>query len=198
MSRTYDLIVVGAGMAGVAAANKCAAQGWRVAIVDSLPYGGTCALRGCDPKKILRRGAEIIDSARLMRGKGINDAGLSINWPDLMRHKQGFTDPVPDSMENGLAGNGVATLHGQARFTGRNRGGPFPDRHRCPTAPAGLSRPRAPHRQHRLPGPGRPAGADPVRRRRLHLLRVRPPRRPGRRVTGHRRPRERPAEELRP
>ncbi len=121
MSRTYDLIVVGAGMAGVAAANKCAAQGWRVAIVDSLPYGGTCALRGCDPKKILRRGAEIIDSARLMRGKGINDAGLSINWPDLMRHKQGFTDPVPDSMENGLAGNGVATLHGQARFTGRNR-----------------------------------------------------------------------------
>ena len=32
MSRTYDLIVIGAGMAGVAAANKCAAQGWRVAI----------------------------------------------------------------------------------------------------------------------------------------------------------------------
>ena len=121
MSRTYDLIVIGAGMAGVAAANKCAAQGWGVAIVDSLPYGGTCALRGCDPKKILRRGAEIIDSARLMRGQGINDAGLSINWPDLMRHKHGFTDPVPDRMEDGLAGNGVATLHGQARFTGRDR-----------------------------------------------------------------------------
>lgn len=29
-------------------------QGWKVAIVDELPYGGTCALRGCDPKKILR------------------------------------------------------------------------------------------------------------------------------------------------
>ncbi len=118
MSRTYDLIVIGAGMAGAAAANKCAAQGWQVAIVDCLPYGGTCALRGCDPKKILRRGAEIIDSAQLMRGKGINDAGLSINWPDLMRHKHGFTDPVPDAMEHGLASNGVATLHGQARFTG--------------------------------------------------------------------------------
>ncbi|WP_341242683.1 FAD-binding protein, partial [uncultured Nocardioides sp.] len=35
MTQTYDLIVVGAGMAGVAAANKCAAQGWSVAIVDS-------------------------------------------------------------------------------------------------------------------------------------------------------------------
>jgi glutathione reductase (NADPH) len=118
MSQHFDLIVIGVGMAGAAAANKCAAQGWQVAIVDALPYGGTCALRGCDPKKILRRGAEIIDSARLMRGKGIDDADLSINWPDLMKHKHGFTDPVPQSMEDGLTGNGVTTLHGHARFTG--------------------------------------------------------------------------------
>ena len=118
MSQHFDLIVIGAGMAGVAAANKCAAQGWQVAIVDALPYGGTCALRGCDPKKILRRGAEIIDSARLMRGKGIDDADLSINWADLMKHKHGFTDPVPQNMEDGLTGSGVTTLHGHARFTG--------------------------------------------------------------------------------
>ncbi|MGB7448619.1 MAG: NAD(P)/FAD-dependent oxidoreductase [Ornithinimicrobium sp.] len=118
MSQHYDLIVIGAGMAGVAAANKCAAQGWQVAIVDSLPYGGTCALRGCDPKKILRRAAEIIDSACLMRGNGIDDADLSIDWADLMEHKHGFTDPVPHNMEAGLTSNGVATLHGHARFTG--------------------------------------------------------------------------------
>lgn len=120
MSETYDLIVIGAGMAGVAAANKCGAAGWRVAIVDALPYGGTCALRGCDPKKILRRGAEIVDAARLMDGKGIDPDGLSINWSDLMAHKRGFTDPVPDKMEKGLTGNGVETLHGAARFTGPN------------------------------------------------------------------------------
>jgi glutathione reductase (NADPH) len=118
MSEHFDLIVIGAGMAGVAAANKCAAQGWEVAIVDSLPYGGTCALRGCDPKKILRRGAEVIDSARLMRGKGIDDADLSINWADLMKHKHGFTDPVPRNVEDGLTGKGVTTLHGRATFTG--------------------------------------------------------------------------------
>ncbi|MBZ5733572.1 NAD(P)/FAD-dependent oxidoreductase [Nocardioides sp. TRM66260-LWL] len=117
MSQSYDLIVLGAGMAGVASANKCASQGWRVAIVDPLPYGGTCALRGCDPKKILRRGAEIIDSARLMEGKGIDAGGLSIKWGDLMKHKHGFTDPVPENMEAGLNGNGVETLHGPARFT---------------------------------------------------------------------------------
>lgn len=120
MTHSYDLIVIGAGMAGVSAANKCAAAGWRVAIVDPLPYGGTCALRGCDPKKILRRGAEIIDSARLMRGKGIDDADLSINWADLIKHKHGFTDPIPSKTEDGLSGNGVDTLHGQARFAGAN------------------------------------------------------------------------------
>ncbi|MBX3309729.1 MAG: NAD(P)/FAD-dependent oxidoreductase [Cryobacterium sp.] len=121
MNKPYDLIVIGAGMAGIAAANKCATEGWRVAIVDSLPYGGTCALRGCDPKKILRRGAEIIDGARLLRGKGIDDSELTINWGDLMKHKRGFTDPVPQRMEAGLRRNGVETLHGHARFTGRNQ-----------------------------------------------------------------------------
>ncbi len=120
MTPSYVLIVIGAGMAGVSAANKCASQGWKVAIVDALPYGGTCALRGCDPKKILRRGAEIIDSARLMRGKGIDDADLSINWADLMKHKHGFTDPVPQNMEDSLSGNGIDTLHGTARFTDKN------------------------------------------------------------------------------
>ncbi len=121
MTKQHDLIVIGAGMAGVSAADKCAARGWDVAIVDALPYGGTCALRGCDPKKILRRGAEIIDSARLMRGKGIDAGDLTINWADLMRHKHGFTDEVPQNMEDGLTGNGVTTLHGEARFTDKNR-----------------------------------------------------------------------------
>ena len=75
-------------------------------------------MRGCDPKKILRRGAEIIDSARLLSGKGIDSDGLSINWADLMKHKHGFTDPVPQSMEEGLSRSGVTTLHGRAKFTG--------------------------------------------------------------------------------
>lgn len=120
MRDDYDLVVVGAGMAGISAANKCASRGWRVAIVDALPYGGTCALRGCDPKKILRRGAEVIDSARLMRGKGIDLGALSVNWADLMKHKRGFTDPVPKNTENTLVGNGVDALHGPARFTDEN------------------------------------------------------------------------------
>lgn len=117
MTDAYDLVVIGAGMAGVAAATKAGAAGWRTAIVDELPYGGTCALRGCDPKKILRRGAEIIDAGRLLRGKGIDENGLAINWRDLMAHKRGFTDPVPARLEADLEHHGVVTLNGTATFT---------------------------------------------------------------------------------
>ncbi|MBG6226808.1 pyruvate/2-oxoglutarate dehydrogenase complex dihydrolipoamide dehydrogenase (E3) component, partial [Arthrobacter sp. CAN_A2] len=112
------MLVIGAGMAGIAAATKTASKGSKVAIVDALPYGGTCALRGCDPKKILRRGAEVVDAARLMVGKGIDSGELSINWDDLMKHKHRFTDPVPRSMEEDLQAHGVSTLHGRATFTG--------------------------------------------------------------------------------
>ncbi|WP_206454504.1 dihydrolipoyl dehydrogenase family protein [Aurantimonas marina] len=120
MTQNFDLIVLGVGMAAVSAANKCAAAGWSVAVVDELPYGGTCALRGCDPKKMLRRGAEIIDAARLMRGKGIEAGDLKIDWADLMAFKRSFTDAMPDKIEGGLDKNGVSTFHGPARFLNEN------------------------------------------------------------------------------
>ena len=71
-------------------------------------------------KKILRRGAEIIDAARLMRGKGIDENGLAINWADLMAHKRAFTDKMPPRIQSGLEKNGVETLHGAARFVNEN------------------------------------------------------------------------------
>jgi glutathione reductase (NADPH) len=57
----FDLIVIGTGSAASAAAYQCSSKGWSVAIIDSLPFGGTCALRGCDPKKVLVEAAKIVD-----------------------------------------------------------------------------------------------------------------------------------------
>ena len=114
--KSFDLVVIGAGTAATSTANRCASTGWSVAIVDELPYGGTCALRGCDPKKMLRRGAEIIDAVHLMRGKGIETDSLRINWPDLMAFKRTFTDKMPDRVEGSLIKNGITTFHGEARF----------------------------------------------------------------------------------
>jgi len=114
--KSFDLVVIGAGTAATSTANKCASEGWSVAVVDELPYGGTCALRGCDPKKMLRRGAEIVDAVHLMRGKGIETDSLRINWHDLMAFKRTFTDKMPDRVEGSLIKNGIVTFHGEAHF----------------------------------------------------------------------------------
>lgn len=120
MTQIFDLIVLGVGMAAVSAANKCADAGWSVAVVDELPYGGTCALRGCGPKKMLRRGAEIVDAARLMRGKGIHQGDMGINWAELVAFKRRFTEKMPGRIEGGLDANGVTTFHGAAKFLNEN------------------------------------------------------------------------------
>lgn len=59
MTETIDLTVIGVGIARINAAKMAARTGWSVAIMDELPYGGTCALRGCDPKKMLRAGPRL-------------------------------------------------------------------------------------------------------------------------------------------
>jgi glutathione reductase (NADPH) len=116
MDRNFDLVVIGTGVAGTTVAHTCRAAGWSVAITDELPFGGTCALRGCDPKKVLRRGAEVVEAARLMRDKGVGDPGLAIDWPGLMAFKRTFTDPVPASREKAFAEAGIAAFKGRARF----------------------------------------------------------------------------------
>ena len=116
-AKTYDLAVIGSGTAAQAASFRTRAAGWSVAVIDHLPFGGTCALRGCDPKKMLISGAEAIDMARRMRGRGVTGE-LGMSWPDLTAFKRTFTDPVPAKLEHRLAERGIDALHGRARFTG--------------------------------------------------------------------------------
>lgn len=118
MAHDFDVIVIGTGTAAGNIAGKCRQAGWSVAVIDRRPFGGTCALRGCDPKKILRRGPEIADAARRLAGQGIEPEGLRIDWPGLNAFKRRFTDPVPKKREQGFVKQGMATFHGTARFTG--------------------------------------------------------------------------------
>src|SRR6266446_10689368 len=120
MKKGFDLIVVGTGAAGSNAAQKCRKAGWEVAIIDSRPYGGTCALRGCDPKKVLVGAAELIDWNRRMQGKGVS-GDAHISWPELMQFKRTFTDPVPADQEKAFQEAGIATYHGPARFVSPER-----------------------------------------------------------------------------
>ncbi len=116
MAELYDLVVIGAGTAASAAIGKVARAGWRTAIIDYRPYGGTCALRGCDPKKMMVSAEEALSAWRHMLGNGI-DGELRIDWPALQRFKRSFTDPIPEKREKHFRELGVDTLHGTARFT---------------------------------------------------------------------------------
>ena len=118
MPRKFDVIAIGTGSGASAVASRCREAGWQVAIVDSRPFGGTCALRGCDPKKVLVGAAEAVDWNRRMEGKGIRAAKRQIDWPELMRFKRSFTEPVPKRRADGFAKAGIAAFHGRARFSG--------------------------------------------------------------------------------
>ncbi|MFB1082646.1 NAD(P)/FAD-dependent oxidoreductase [Jeotgalibacillus sp. JSM ZJ347] len=119
MQKSYDLIVIGSGSGGSVTASKARKNGWSVAVIDSRPFGGTCANRGCDPKKVLVGAAELIDWNERMKGHE-NVAGSSINWSELMAFKRQFTDPVPENKEKSFLKQGIDIYHGQASFESEN------------------------------------------------------------------------------
>lgn len=113
---SYDLIVIGTGTAAQVTAARLRRAGRSVAVIDHRPFGGTCALRGCDPKKMLVSGAEAADWARRMHRRGVVGE-LRINWKELIAFKRTFTDPVPKKREESFAKQGIDAFHGMARFT---------------------------------------------------------------------------------
>jgi glutathione reductase (NADPH) len=115
---TFDLLVIGSGSAAQAVASRCRKAGWTVAMIDKRPFGGTCALRGCDPKKVLVDAAAAVDAARRLSGKGVRCDSLAIDWTDLIRFKRTFTDPHPEQLTAKLARDGIVTFQGSARFAG--------------------------------------------------------------------------------
>jgi glutathione reductase (NADPH) len=120
MSESFDLIVIGSGTAAQVAIARVRERGWRVAVIDHRPFGGTCALRGCDPKKMMVSGEEALDAARRMRSHGV-EGELRIDWPALMAFKRSFTDLIPAKQAGHYADIGVAAYHGLARFSAPDR-----------------------------------------------------------------------------
>jgi glutathione reductase (NADPH) len=117
----FDLIVIGTGTAASTAALACRSVGWKVAIIDSLPFGGTCALRGCEPKKVLVEAAKTIDSSKRHQNKGITGSeSIRIKWSELIRFKRTFTEPFPKEREDSYVKAGIIPFHGPARFVGSN------------------------------------------------------------------------------
>ena len=113
----FDAVVVGSGTSAWYAITGLNEAGRKVAVVDERPYGGTCALRGCQPKKYLVANAEAVASAGHLVGKGIVEKPKT-DWPALQKLKNEFLDGKPEAAVSSWKDAGVATFHGLAVMTG--------------------------------------------------------------------------------
>ena len=113
----YDLIVIGSGAGGSAAATIAAREGKKVAIVEADTFGGTSPNWGDVPTKALLHAAHLFDQARLGTRFGLRSSSISYNYPTLRSWKDAAVK------RTGAGGNrsyyqneGIATLHGNAHF----------------------------------------------------------------------------------
>ncbi|MCG6155871.1 dihydrolipoyl dehydrogenase family protein [Rubinisphaera margarita] len=119
MADRFDLVILGSGPAATRVATRCAKANWQLAVIDIRPIGGTCALRGCVPKKVLVRAAELVDRAQRMSGYGTNLKNTQIEWNDLIEFKRTFTDPVTPNKRESFDELGIEVIQGRPHFTSR-------------------------------------------------------------------------------
>jgi glutathione reductase (NADPH) len=117
----YDFIALGGGNAGLGASTRVAAAGRKVALVDPADIGGLCALRGCNPKKVLVRATEVLGEVRDAGEHGIATGETRIDWNRVIDRKHRFTDPATERAERGLAESDVELIRGEPRFVAPDR-----------------------------------------------------------------------------
>ncbi|EOL49913.1 dihydrolipoyl dehydrogenase family protein [Enterococcus caccae] len=114
-----EIIIIGSGPGGLAAAYDLAAKGKKVAVVETDLWGGTCPNRGCDPKKVLYGAIEAQDNLTQLKHHGFETVP-AINWSELMTFKETFTQPVSGEQQQGLISAGIQTIKGKAIFKDRH------------------------------------------------------------------------------
>ena len=112
-----NLIVIGAGSAGLVSAYIAAAVKAKVTLVEKHRMGGDCLNTGCVPSKALLRSAKFLAQARKSKDLGIRSAQISFDFADVMERVQRVVKTVEphDSVER-YTGLGVECIEGEARM----------------------------------------------------------------------------------
>ncbi len=113
---TFDLVVIGAGSAGLTAARTAAALGARVALADRGPLGGLCVNRGCIPKKALVTAGRVHRQVREAGGFGTFPGSVRLDW-DAVQHRQNEIVDAHRPIAAELERRGIRVVIGEARFT---------------------------------------------------------------------------------
>ena len=111
---SYDLVIVGAGSGNMLPAKEFA--DWRIAVVESDRFGGTCLNRGCIPSKILVHTADVAKEVRHAGRFGIGAKWLGADWPAIRERVFNRIDPVHERAVAYRRGKGNDVFIGEARF----------------------------------------------------------------------------------
>ncbi len=118
MSRTWDLVILGGGTAGLVAAQTAAALGARVALVEADRPGGDCLWTGCVPSKSLIAAARVAAEARTGHRFGVNVGRVEIDFAAVMAHVRSAIAAIePHDSADTLRGYGVTVHSGRGRLT---------------------------------------------------------------------------------
>jgi len=112
----FDLIVIGGGSGGLAAAQRAAEYGARVALIESHRLGGTCVNVGCVPKKIMWNAAGIAEELRDAPDYGFAVSGGGHDWALLKDKRDAYVRRLNGIYENNLAKRGITLIRGRAHF----------------------------------------------------------------------------------
>jgi glutathione reductase (NADPH) len=110
----YDLVVIGAGSAGVRAARRAAELGKKVAVVEQDRVGGTCVLRGCVPKKLFVHSSHYAEAFEDAVGFGWRVEGLHFDWPTLAANVEGEVSWLSGIYIRNLEKAGAEIIHSRA------------------------------------------------------------------------------------
>ncbi len=119
-SREFDLFVIGAGSGGLAAAQRAADYGARVAVAESGPLGGTCVNVGCVPKKVMWNAAAVAEAIELAPGYGFQVTAGEHDWAGLKARRDAYIERLNNMYAGNLDKRGITLLRGRASLV---RGG---------------------------------------------------------------------------
>ncbi|MFZ9287134.1 MAG: glutathione-disulfide reductase [Vulcanococcus sp.] len=116
MSEHFDLVVIGAGSGGLAAAKRAASYGARVAIVEGDRVGGTCVIRGCVPKKLMVYGSAVRHQLSDAASYGWSVGAVSHDSSVLLSKVRAEVDRLNQLHIGFLEKAGVELVRGWGRF----------------------------------------------------------------------------------
>ena len=120
MATHYDLIAIGAGSGGISVAEKAAAYGKRVAVVEDVMVGGTCVNRGCVPKKVMWYGAQLAEALRDAPDYGFDVQRLGFDWASLVQKRENYINNITSWYHTYLKDSEIDEIHGTAKFINSN------------------------------------------------------------------------------